>query len=173
MARDGLSKTGHHGEMGAMGVPLTEVRGLGVGENAISPSAFPTLSKSSDFRKLADEERERSGGGTGAASLLFRDIISVPTIWARQAVGCIAARMCNTNNCPAGIATQKPELRALLDIDAGARRLATFFEATVELMQILARACGHDHLSRFSQSDLTTWKKQMADLSGVAFGGVS
>ena len=23
MARDGLSKTGHHGEMGAMGVPLT------------------------------------------------------------------------------------------------------------------------------------------------------
>ncbi len=25
MARDGLSKTGHHGEMGAMGVPLTEL----------------------------------------------------------------------------------------------------------------------------------------------------
>ena len=92
---------------------------------------------------------------------------------ALQAVGCIAARMCNTNNCPAGIATQKPELRALLDVDAGAQRLATFFEATVELMQILARACGHDHLSRFSQSDLTTWKKEMAALSGVAFGGVS
>jgi len=25
LARDGLSKTGHHGEMGAMGVPLTEL----------------------------------------------------------------------------------------------------------------------------------------------------
>ena len=24
-----------------------------------------------------------------------------------QAIGCIAARMCNTNNCPTGIATQK------------------------------------------------------------------
>jgi hypothetical protein len=61
----------------------------------------------------------------------------------------------------------------LLDVDAGARRLATFFAATVELMQILARACGHNHLSGFSQADLTTWKKEMAELSGVRFGGDS
>ena len=27
---------------------------------------------------------------------------------ALQAVGCIAARMCNTYNCPSGSATQKP-----------------------------------------------------------------
>jgi glutamate synthase domain-containing protein 2 len=26
---------------------------------------------------------------------------------AMQSIGCVAARMCNTNNCPAGIATQK------------------------------------------------------------------
>jgi glutamate synthase domain-containing protein 2/CDGSH-type Zn-finger protein len=250
------AKTGTGGHLPGNKVTekIAEVRGLAVGEDAISPPTFPTLAKSSDFRKLADEVRERSGGipigfklsaqhieddidfaldasadyiildgrggGTGAAPLLFRDNISVPTIpalararrhldkktgrdvtliitgglrvpedfakalamgadgvavsnSALQAVGCIAARMCNTNNCPAGIATQKPELRALLDVDAGAQRLATFFEATVELMQILARACGHDHLSRFSQSDLTTWKKEMAALSGVAFGGVS
>ena len=88
-----------------------------------------------------------------------------------QAVGCIGARMCNTNNCPAGIATQKPELRALLDTEAGAKRLATFFATSVVLMQILARACGHDHLSKFKQSDLTTWKEEMARLSGVSFGG--
>ncbi|HEB79127.1 MAG TPA: glutamate synthase, partial [Rhodospirillales bacterium] len=29
---------------------------------------------------------------------------------ALQAIGCIAARMCNTGNCPVGIATQKPDL---------------------------------------------------------------
>lgn len=91
---------------------------------------------------------------------------------ALQAVGCVAARMCNTNNCPAGIATQKPELRKHLDVDAGARRLATFLEASVHLMQILARACGHHHLRDFAPDDLTTWKREMADLSGVAFGGV-
>jgi glutamate synthase domain-containing protein 2/CDGSH-type Zn-finger protein len=159
------------------------------------------------------------GGGTGAAPLLFRDNISVPTIPALararkhldankagavtliitgglrlpedfikamalgadgvaisnsaiQAVGCVAARMCNTNNCPAGIATQKPELRKLLDVNAGANRLATFFAASTELMQVMARACGHDHLAKFNTNDLTTWKREMAHLSGVSYGGL-
>jgi glutamate synthase domain-containing protein 2 len=89
-----------------------------------------------------------------------------------QAVGCIAARMCNTNNCPAGIATQKPELRKLLDVEAGATRLATFLGASSHLIQVMARACGHDHVSKFTRHDLTTWKREMADLTGIPFGGV-
>ena len=40
-------------------------------------------------------------------------------------------------------------------------------------MQVMARACGHDHLSKFNQDDLTTWKKDMAEISGVPFGGVA
>ena len=39
-------------------------------------------------------------------------------------------------------------------------------------MQVMARACGHDHLSGFNADDLTTWKKDMSDLSGVAYGGL-
>ncbi len=160
------------------------------------------------------------GGGTGAAPLMFRDHISVPTIpalararrcldragasgrvtliitgglrmptdfvkalalgadgialanSAMQAIGCVAARICNTNNCPAGIATQKPELRARLDVEAASQRLATFLRASVELMQVLARACGHDHLNKFSSDDLATWHREMADLSGVRFSGL-
>jgi len=91
---------------------------------------------------------------------------------AMQAIGCIAARMCNTNNCPAGIATQKPDLRARLDVQQGAERLARFLGASVELMKVLARACGHDQLSQFEHRDLSTWKKEMAELSGVALAGV-
>ena len=88
-----------------------------------------------------------------------------------QAVGCIAARMCNTNNCPAGVATQKPELRARLDIERGAQRLTRFLEASTQLMQVLARACGHSHLNQFDRSDITTWKKEMAELTGIQFAG--
>ena len=159
------------------------------------------------------------GGGTGAAPLLFRDNISVPTIpalararyhldatrpdvtlvitgglrkpadfikamalgadaiavsnAAMQAIGCIAMRACHTNNCPVGIATQKPHLVSRIVVEKSAERLANFFEASVELMQIMARACGHDHLSKFNQNDLTTWKRQMADLSGVTYGGMA
>jgi glutamate synthase domain-containing protein 2/CDGSH-type Zn-finger protein len=160
------------------------------------------------------------GGGTGAAPLIFRDHISVPTIpalararrhldqlkrpditliitgglrtapdfikalclgadgialanSAMQAVGCVGARMCNTNNCPAGIATQKPELRKRLDVDNAAEKLARFLDASVSLMKVMARACGHDNLGQFDQADITTWSRQMADLSGVQYGGLS
>jgi glutamate synthase domain-containing protein 2 len=160
------------------------------------------------------------GGGTGAAPLLFRDNISVPTIpalararryldqsgrvditlvitgglrlpadfakalalgadavavsnSALQAIGCLGMRACHTNNCPVGIATQKPELRRRLKIEQGARQLDRFFRAATELMQVLARACGHSHLSDFTIDDLTTWKRDMAHLSGVRYGGVS
>ncbi len=160
------------------------------------------------------------GGGTGAAPLLFRDHISVPTVpalararrhldssgasdvtlvitgglrvpadfikamalgadavavsnSALQAIGCLGMRACHSNNCPVGIATQKDHLRARLMVEQSAKRLQNFFESSVELMQVMARACGHDHLSGFVHEDLVAWKKHMAELTGVRFGGVA
>jgi len=159
------------------------------------------------------------GGGTGAAPLIFRDNISVPTIPALararhhlnrlgrndvtlivtgglrtpadfakalalgadavavansaiQAIGCLGMRACHTNNCPVGIATQKPHLRARLPVDEAAERLNRFLRASVELMQVLARACGHRRLSSLSPDDLTTFDRDMAHLTGVSYGGV-
>lgn len=250
------AKTGTGGHLPGEKVQgkIAQVRGLEPGQAAISPSTFTDLVTPADFRKLADEVRERSGGipigfklsanhieddidfaleasadyiildgrggGTGAAPLIFRNHISVPTIpalararkhldaktgrdvtlvitgglrvaedfvkamalgadavavsnSAMQAVGCIAARMCNSNNCPAGVATQKPELRARLDVQIGAQKLARYFGASVELMQVLARACGHDDLRKLNPQDIITWKRDMAHLSGIRYGGVS
>ena len=233
---------------------IAQVRGLEPGQDAISPSTFADLETPEDFKRIADQVRERSGGipigfklsanhieddinfalaasadyiildgrggGTGAAPLIFRDHISVPTIpalararrhldaksgrdvtlvitgglrmaedfakamalgadaialsnSAMQAVGCIAARMCNSNNCPVGVATQKPELRKRLDVQIGAEKLARYFGSSVELMQVLARACGRSSLSDFHHSDITTWKREMADLSGIRFAGLA
>lgn len=161
------------------------------------------------------------GGGTGAAPLLFRNHISVPTIpalararhhlnkigasgrvtliitgglrthtdfakalalgadgvavanSAMQAIGCVGARICHTNLCPAGIATQNPELRKKLKVDVAARRLANFLEASVELMQVMARACGHSHLNQFNGNDLASWDKSLAELAGIEWSGFS
>jgi glutamate synthase domain-containing protein 2 len=90
-----------------------------------------------------------------------------------QAIGCLGMRACHTNNCPVGIATQKPHLRARLPVDIAAERLARFFAAAVELMAVMARAAGHRHLSEFTADDLTTFKSDMAQLTGVAYGGVA
>jgi len=91
---------------------------------------------------------------------------------ALQAIGCLGMRACDTNNCPVGIATQRDELRVRLEIAKSAKRLANFFEASTELMKVLARACGHRSLSDFQSSDLTTWKREVAHLTGVSYAGV-
>ena len=79
--------------------------------------------------------------------------------------------MCNTNNCPAGIATQKEDLRQKLNIEKSSNQLHSFFDASVELMQVMARACGHDDLTKFTKDDLATWHREMALLSGVKYSG--
>ncbi len=91
---------------------------------------------------------------------------------ALQAIGCLGMRACHTNACPVGIATQKPNLVARLEIQKSALRLKTFFESATELMQVMARACGHSHLDQFNIDDLTTWKYDMSRLSGVRYAGV-
>ena len=249
------AKTGTGGHLPGHKVTgrIAEVRGLEEGQPAISPPRFPDLDSIGDYKRVADEVREVSGGipigfkisaqhieldidfalsvgcdylildgrggGTGAAPNVFRDHISVPTMAALararrhldskgrrevtliatgglrteadfakamalgadgvavsnsalQAIGCLGMRACHTNNCPVGIATQKVHLRERLIIAASAKRLGNWFEATTELMQVLARAMGHDSLSGFSPHDLTTWKREVAYLSGVAYAGV-
>ena len=88
-----------------------------------------------------------------------------------QAVGCVGARICNTNRCPSGIATQDPKLRRRLDVDVASQRLARFLQSSIQLMQVLARACGHDHLNQFQRDDLASWKKDMAELAGIEWSG--
>ena len=250
------AKTGTGGHLPGAKVigKIAQVRGLEPGTSAISPSRFPDLITPDDFRTLAEQVRERTGGipigfkisaqhiekdidfaldvgvdyiildgrggATGAAPEIFKNNISVPTIPALararrhldaravsgdvtliitgglrtesdfvkamalgadgvaiansaiQAIGCLGMRACHTNNCPVGIATQKPGLRARLVIDQSAQQLANYLGATVDLMKILARACGHDHLNQFTAGDLTTWKRDMAYLTGVPYAGV-
>jgi glutamate synthase domain-containing protein 2 len=110
------AKTGTGGHLPGPKVTneIAEVRGIPVGETAISPSRFPEWTEPGQFAEFATEVRERTGGipvgfklsaqhieddldaalevgvdyvildgrggATGAAPLLFRNNISVPTI---------------------------------------------------------------------------------------------
>lgn len=232
---------------------IAAVRGLEPGQSSISPARFPGLTTPADFRALASEVRDATGGipigfkmsaqhveadldfvlaagadyvildgrggGTGAAPDIFKANISIPLMAALprarrhldragrsnvtliatgglrtesdfvkamalgadgvaignsalQAIGCLGMRACNTNNCPVGVATQDPRLRARLFVDTSARQLCNYLQATVELMRVLARACGHDSLADFRVEDLTSFKREIADLAGVRYAGV-
>ena len=246
--------TGGHLPGNKVSSEIASVRGLEPGQAAISPAAFPDLDSPADFRRVADEVRDETGGipvgfklsaqhieddidfaldvgvdyiildgrggATGAAPNVFKNNISVPTMVALararrhldarnrpevtlvitgglrtesdfvkalalgadaiavsnaaiQAIGCLGMRACQTNNCPVGIATQKEHLRARLEIDSSAQQLHNYFSATVDLMRVLARGCGRSHLDQFDLRDLTTWKREIADLTGIRFAGVT
>ena len=68
------------------------------------------------------------------AITLLEDAIVVSDA-AMQAVGCVAARMCNSNYCPVGVATQKTELPKRLDVQVSAEKITRFFRVSVSLMQ--------------------------------------
>ncbi len=160
------------------------------------------------------------GGGTGAAPIILRNHINVPTIpalararkhldkrgadgvsliitgglrvpsdfakalamgadaiavsnSALQAIGCLGMRACHTNNCPVGIATQKENLRARLLIENSAKQLHNFFSASTDLMKVLARACGHDDMNKFSHKDLSTFDHDIYRLTGINYAGIN
>ena len=91
---------------------------------------------------------------------------------ALQAIGCLGMRACHTNNCPVGIATQREDLRARLQVELAAQRLERFLRASTELMAVLARACGHAKLSDFTLDDITTFDRDLAALGGIPYAGV-
>lgn len=105
------------------------------------------------------------------ALMLGADAVAVANS-AIQAIGCLGMRACNTNNCPVGIATQKESLRSRLIVDESAKQLARFFEATNDLMKVIARACGHDDFSGFSADDLSTCEYEMHRMTGIGFAGI-
>ncbi|MCV7194331.1 Rieske 2Fe-2S domain-containing protein [Mycolicibacterium brumae] len=105
------------------------------------------------------------------ALALGADAIGVSNA-AIQAIGCVAMRACHTNTCPVGIATQDPKLRARLPVRSAADRLNRYLRSTVDLMTVLARACGRRRLADFTLDDLTTFDRDFAYLSGVPYAGV-
>ncbi len=169
-----------------IGVDYVILDGRGGGTGS-APLVFRDNISVPTIPALARARRHLDRSGRGDVTLIVTGGLRTPADFAKalalgadgvavsnaalQAIGCLGMRACNTNNCPVGIATQKPHLRARLPVDEGAERLARFFGAAVELMGVLARACGHTHLNQFCVDDLTTFRRDMADLSGVAFGG--
>ncbi|MGY5450950.1 glutamate synthase-related protein [Agarivorans sp. MS3-6] len=144
--------------------------------------SVPTIPALARARRYLDQQ-----GASGRVSLIITGGLRLPMDFvkamalgadgiaisnsAMQSIGCVAARICNTNNCPAGIATQNADLRQRLNVEKSAQQLSNFFNASVELMQVMARACGHDHLNQFNKNDLATWHREMAHLSGIAYAG--
>ncbi|MEL6917831.1 MAG: glutamate synthase-related protein [Bacteroidota bacterium] len=105
------------------------------------------------------------------AMMMGADAIAVSNS-ALQAIGCLGMRACGSNNCPVGIATQKESLRSRLIIESSAKQLYNYFNATNDLIKVIARSCGHDDVSKFNWEDLSTFDYDMHKLTGINYAGV-
>ncbi|QGU01586.1 Glutamate synthase [NADPH] large chain [Corynebacterium kalinowskii] len=208
---------------------LSEIRGIPVGEDCLSPASHSAFSNPIEMMHFIQQLRELSGGkpigfklcvgtrhevlcmckamvetgimpdfitvdgaegGTGAAPLEFLDRVGTPlsegliimhnalvgcnlrqhiaigaagkivggadiirrlaigadfTNSARgmmMAVGCIQAKACHTNECPAGVATQNPRFYRGLDIDDKAERVKNYQANTLKSAMRILSAMG-------------------------------
>ena len=84
-----------------------------------------------------------------------------------MAMACQQYRICGSGNCPMGIATQNPELRARLQQEEGARRVANYLKVSMEELKMFARITGHDDIHALTIDDLCTVNRDMADYAGI------
>ena len=136
---------------------------------------FSIIYKIFQSRKLEDKIVFVASGKLGLPANAARafamgaDVINV----AREAmisIGCIQAQVCQTNRCPAGIATQNKWLQAGVDPTLKSERFYNYVKYFRKELLELTHASGYEHPCQYKMSDVETNtddSNQMRDLSEV------
>ncbi len=83
------------------------------------------------------------------------------------AAGCKRYKVCNTGNCPVGIATSDPELRKNLNINVASKRVGNYLNRTFEEIRMFLRITGKKKLEDLSVYDLVTSNKEISDYTNI------
>ena len=69
-------------------------------------------------------------------------------------LGCVQSLICNTNECPVGVATQDPTLVAGIVVKDKAKRVMGFHDATVKSAMEIVASSGLDHPDQLSRTHI-------------------
>ncbi len=86
---------------------------------------------------------------------------------AMVAAACQQYRICGTGMCPVGIATQDPELRERLKVDAASQRVANYLKCSAEELRTFARITGHEDIHGLSVEDLCTINREISEHTNI------
>ncbi|WGD34206.1 FMN-binding glutamate synthase family protein [Olleya sp. YS] len=95
-------------------------------------------------------------GFPGKAAMAFSmgvDVINVARE-AMMSIGCIQAKVCHTNRCPSGVATQSKWLQRGIDVPLKSQRLAQYFKTFTKEFLEVTHAAGYEHPCQFKMSDV-------------------
>ncbi|MFT5077916.1 MAG: glutamate synthase domain-containing protein 2 [Planctomycetota bacterium] len=89
---------------------------------------------------------------------------------AMMSIGCIQAKLCHTNECPSGVATQSQWKQRGIDVDTKSIRAHYYFKNFRKELLEMTHAAGYEHPSQFTMDDVemaTGDKDMINDLSEI------
>ena len=94
------------------------------------------------------------------------DAVAIATA-ALISAACQQYRICDSGKCPVGVATQDPEMRVRLNVEAAACRVANFLNVSKGELETYARLTGHDSVHELDVNDLCTINREISEFTNI------
>lgn len=120
-------------------------------ESDISLTITGGLRVSSDFAKALAMGANAIAIGTGAMI----------------AAACQQYKICDTGDCPVGVATQDEELRKRIKIETASKRVENYLRVSTEELKTFARITGHGDVHDLNINDLCTINSEISDYTDI------
>jgi glutamate synthase domain-containing protein 2 len=112
----------------------------------------------------------KDGADVAKALAIGADAVLLGTA-ALVAMGCNVCFECHKGRCQFGIGTQDPGLKARLNVDEGARKVANLITAMTNEAVILAKACGKTDVHNLEREDLRSLTLESCAMTGIPLIG--
>ena len=139
-------------------------------------TSVPTIYALSRARKYLDEHESdisltitgglRVSSDFAKALAMGADAIAIGTA-AMIAAACQQYKICDTGNCPVGVATQDEDLRKRLKIETASKRVENFLRVSTEELKTFARSTGHCDVHDLNVNDLCTLNSEISDYTDI------
>lgn len=139
-------------------------------------ASVPTIYALSRARKYLDSAKSdislvitgglRVSSDFAKAIAMGADAVAIASA-ALIAAACQQYRICGSGKCPVGIATQDPELRKRLHVEAASKRVGNFLNCSLDELRTFARITGHERLHDLSVNDLCTINREISEYTEI------
>ncbi len=139
-------------------------------------TSVPTIYALSRARKYLDEHESeidltitgglRVSSDFAKALAMGANAIAIGT-GAMIAAACQQYRICDSGDCPVGVATQDDDLRKRLKIETASKRVENYLKVSTEELKTFARITGHDNVHDLNINDLCTLNSEISDYTDI------
>ena len=108
----------------------------------------------------------RTSGDIAKCLAMGADTVALATV-SMIGIGCQQYRVCQTGNCPIGLATQDEELRKNFNTEESAKMLANLFTVYGHELEDFVRIVGKKSIHTLTPNDLITINTEISQFAGI------